>query len=262
MTVVILAGGIDISVGSQLAICSVLSALAGRAGWPTPMILLAGLLSGAALGFLNGALVTWGRIPSIIVTLGTMTLLRGALLWATGGAWVRDLPESFTEIGRGTLLGIPYPVLTAAVVALAAGMALTRTTWGRWVYAVGGQPKSAALAGIPVDRVVLGTFVALGMLTGLGAVVYAARFTVVQPNAGVGLELLAITAVVVGGTDIFGGRGSLAGTVLGVLLFGILGTALTFLGIPSYWEGTLQGALILMAVLSDALSVRRARTAQ
>jgi ribose/xylose/arabinose/galactoside ABC-type transport system permease subunit len=258
MTVVILSGNIDISVGSQLAVCSFLSALAAKAGWPLPGVLLAGVGIGALLGALNGVLVTWGRIPSILVTLGTMTLLRGALLWLTGGMWLRDLPPSFTWIGRGSFLGIANPIWVAGGVALVFAVLLSRTRWGRAVYAVGGQARAAELAGVPVPRTTLSAFVVLGALTGLASLIYSARFTVVQSNVGAGLEMLVITAVVVGGTDIFGGRGSLFGTVLGVVLFAVLGTALTFLGVPAYWEGTLQGAMILVAVLSDALATRGA----
>jgi ribose/xylose/arabinose/galactoside ABC-type transport system permease subunit len=220
------------------------------------MVLAAALAAGGVLGGVNGALVAYAGIPAIIVTLAMLTVLRGLMLWITGGVWIRNLPPSFSAWTEATPLGLPLPVWLAAAVALVVGVGMARTRWGRWLYAVGSQARSARLSGVPVQRVTFGAFVLLGALVGLAAFVYASRFSLVQSNAGRGFELQVITAVVVGGTDIFGGRGAVLGSVLGVLLLATVETALTFLHVAPEWVPAVQGALILVAVLGDALRRR------
>lgn len=249
-TAVILAGEIDISVGSMLAVCAVLSGDLAKAGWPLPAVALAAVAAGAALGSVNGALTAWAGIPSIIVTLGTMSALRGALLWATQGNWVQNLPGSFTAFGTGSRLGVPIPVWVATGVLMALALLFSRTRFGRHLYAVGGNPRAAALAGLNVPRARILAFALNGGLVGLAALLYASRFVMIQSNAGVGFELTVITAVVVGGARITGGSGSLAGTVLGVALLAVLGSGITR-HVSTYWEGTAQGSLILLSVLAD-----------
>ncbi len=259
MTLIILTRQIDISIGSQFAICGVAAGLLAKSGLPLPAVALAVLLSGAALGAINGALVAWVRIPSIVVTLATMVALRDGLRWATQGAWVQELPRSFQWFGS-TLAA--SQIVTAGIAAvLLAGVAwgLRNLTVGRAVYAVGSNENAARLAGIDAARVTFWMFTAAGALTGCAALLNAVRFNQIPSNAGLGLELKVIAAVVVGGTAIRGGRGTVTGTLLGVILLGTIGPALTFLGIDAYWEKAIQGAIILAAVGADAWSTR-ART--
>lgn len=256
MTCVILAGQIDISVGSQFAVCSVAAGWLAKAGLPLPLLLIVLLLFGALLGAVNGALVAWLRIPAIVVTLATMVAWRDGLRWLTEGAWVQGLPSNFQWFGLGQSFGQWLIVLLALAVWGAGAWALQHVAAGRAVYAVGCDEEAARLAGINPRRVVFSVFTLLGALTGAAALLNSIRFSDIQSNAGVGLELKAIAAVVVGGTAITGGRGTLLGTLIGVALLGTIGTALTFAGINPFWEKALQGAIILAAVFADAALVR------
>jgi rhamnose transport system permease protein len=248
LTLVILTGQIDISVGSVFAICGVVSGVLVKEGVPVAVAACGAVLAGAALGTINGALVAYARIPSIVVTLATMVAWRDALRWATQGAWVHDLPAEFQWLG---LTQRSYPVLLAGVVAAL----LCGTMWamrylaaGRAVYATGSNREAARLTGLNTPLIVFSVFAIAGALTGLAAVLNAVRFNQIPANAGLGLEMKVIAAVVVGGTAIMGGRGSLLGTLLGVILLGAIGPALTFMGVSAYWERALQGAIILIAV--------------
>jgi rhamnose transport system permease protein len=260
-TLVILTGEIDISVGSAFAICSVLSGLSALAGLPLAAVVLIACAAGAALGGLNGLLVAYGGLPSIVVTLATMTALRDALRWATQGAWVENLPASFQWFG---LSQSTYPIVALCVAAFFQG-ALTwgaaHLAGGRTVYATGSDADAARLAGIDTKLVKLSVFAAGGAFTGLAALLNAARFNQIPSNAGIGLEMKVIAAVVVGGTAIRGGRGTFGGTLLGVILLATVGPALVFLGVTSYWERAIQGAIILASVAADAWNRRRARPA-
>jgi rhamnose transport system permease protein len=256
MTVVILAGEIDISVGSVFAVCGVTAGLLAKAGLPIALVAAGTALAGAALGALNGALVAYVRIPSIVATLATLVALRDALRWATDGAWIQDLPPDFQWLGLGQA---GYPIVAGLVAfglyALLA-WALGNLPAGRAVYATGSNRDAARLAGIRTPDVKFAVFVLAGCLTGLAALLNAVRFNQIPSNAGLGLEMKVIAAVVVGGTAITGGRGSVTGTLLGVVLLGMIGPALTFLGVNAYWERALQGAIILTAVAADAFRVR------
>ena len=204
------------------------------------------------MGALNGALIGWLRLPSIIVTLAMLVAWRDALRWITEGAWVQGLPADFQWFGLGQTRGQWLIVGVALIVLIGFVWTLGNLSAGRAVYAVGSDSEAARLAGIEPPRIVFGVFVLMGALAGLAALLNAARFSVVPSNAGVGLELKAIAAVVVGGAAITGGRGTLAGTLVGVLMLGTIGTALTFLGINPFWERGIQGAIILAALVSDA----------
>lgn len=252
MTMVILAGQIDISVGSQFAVASVAAGWLAKAGVPMPVLLLCALLIGAAMGAVNGVLAGYLRLPSIIVTLAMLVVWRDALRWITEGAWVQNLPADFQWFGLGQSTGQWLIVAVALVALVCFSRALRNLSAGRAIYAVGSDGEAARLAGIEPPRVVFGVFILMGALTGLAALLNAARFSVVPSNAGLGLELKAIAAVVVGGTAITGGRGTLAGTLTGVMMLGTIGTALTFLGINPFWERSIQGAIILAALVSDA----------
>ena len=261
-TLVILTGEIDISVGSVFAICGVLAGVASKAGLPMGGVLVAACAAGAALGALNGALVAYVRLPSIVVTLATMVALRDGLRWTTQGAWVQDLPPGFQWLG---LSQAAYPVVALLVAAgLLAAMAwgARHLVAGRAIYATGSNPDAARLAGIDTALVKWTVFTAAGALTGLAAVLNSVRFNQIPSNAGLGLEMKVVAAVVVGGAAIRGGRGTFAGTLLGVVLLGAIGPALTFLGVNAYWERALQGAIILAAVAADASGVRPATHAR
>jgi len=256
MTLVILIGQIDISVGSIFAICGVTAGLLSKTGLPAPAAGLGACFAGAALGALNGTLVAYLRIPSIVVTLASMVALRDALRWQTQGSWVQDLPRDFQWFG---LSQSAYPLAVAGIaVILATGLAwiLRHLAVGRAIYATGSNREGARLAGIHTTLVTFSVFAAIGAFTGLAAVLNSVRFNQIPTNAGLGLEMKVIAAVVVGGAAITGGKGSVLGTVLGVVLLGAIGPALTFLGVSVYWERAVQGAIILAALVIDAVRMR------
>ena len=259
MTMVILAGEIDISVGSQFAVCSIASGWLATVGVPIPLLLPCVLVIGAALGAVNGLFAGLLRLPSIIVTLAMMVTLRDGLRWTTQGAWVQNLPPTFQWFGLGQNAGQWLIVVLAVLVFAGFAWALRKLGAGRAIYAVGSDAEAARLAGIEPRQVILGVFVLMGALSGFAALLNAVRFSVVPGNPGIGLELKAIAAVVVGGTAITGGRGTLVGTLIGVALLGTIGTALTFLGINPFWEKAIQGAIILAALASDTAFARLER---
>jgi rhamnose transport system permease protein len=247
-TLVILTGNIDISVGSVTA----------KASGSVVTAAVAACATGAALGALNGSLVAYLRMPSIVVTLATMVALRDGLRWWTQGAWVQDLPPSFQWFG---LPQSAYPIAACVIVIILQSVvawAMRNLAMGRAVYATGSNETAARLAGLDTARVKCGVLIVAGALTGLAALLNSVRFNQIPSNAGLGLEMKVIAATVVGGTAIRGGEGSLTGTLLGVVLLGAIGPALTFLGVSAYWERALQGAIILAAVAVDALRERRA----
>lgn len=251
MTMVILVGQIDISVGSQFAVCTVGAGMLAKSGVPVPLLIPCVIIIGAMMGALNGALVGWFRLPSIIVTLAMLVAWRDALRWTTSGAWVQDLPANFQWFGLGQAWGQWLIVAIALVLLICFNWLLRNLGAGRAVYAVGSDAEAARLAGIEPRRVVFGVFVLMGALVGLAALLNAVRFATVPGNSGTGMELKAIAAVVVGGTAITGGRGRLFGTLIGAALLGTIGTALTFVGINPFWEKAIQGAIILAALASD-----------
>jgi rhamnose transport system permease protein len=253
MTMVILCRQIDISIGSQFGLCGVVAGLLAQAGAPISLVIAGTLLAGASFGAFNGWLVARVGLPSIVVTLATMVIGREGLRYVRQGEFVRNLPDHFQWFGTGQVAGrwIILGVAAAAVVLFAWG--LRNLAAGRAVYATGSDPEAARLAGIRPDRVVFGAFVAMGALTGMAALLRVVQFVDVDPNAGIGLELQVIAAVVVGGVAISGGRGRLIGAAIGVALLGTIGPALVFLRIEPQWEKAVQGLIILLAVASDAL---------
>ena len=261
MLLVILTGQIDISVGSQFAICSVVAGVTAKAGLPIAAAGLVAAGAGAAMGAANGALIAGLRIPSIVVTLATMVALRDGLRWITQGAWVADLPPGFQWFGLSQAASQAVTIAAAAALAAFTWWGLRHLAAGRAVYATGSNPEAARLAGISPGGVVFAVFTLTGALTGCAAGLNAVRFNEIPSNAGLGLELQVIAAVIVGGASVNGGRGTVAGTLLGVVLLGMIGPALTFLGISAWWEHALQGAIILTAVAVDALRARKERDA-
>jgi rhamnose transport system permease protein len=252
MTLVILLGEIDISIGAQFAVCSVVAGLLAKSGMGMPLAALGAALAGGLLGALNGALVARFRIPSIVVTLATMMAIRDALRWTTEGAWVQNLPGGFQWAGLGQTAGWWLIVASSLAIFAVFHWGLRNLAAGRAVYATGSAPEAARLAGLYPRRVVFSVFLISGLLAGIAALLSSIRFSDIQSNTGAGLEMKVIAAVVVGGASISGGRGTLAGTLLGVTLLGAIGTALTFLGVNPYWEKAAQGAIILIGVISDA----------
>jgi rhamnose transport system permease protein len=259
MTMVILIGEIDISVGSQFAVCSVAGGVLAKNGVPIPLLLPCVMVIGAAMGAFNGLLIGFLRLPSIIVTLAMLVAWRDGLRWVTEGAWVQDLPVNFQWFGLGQAVGQWLIVVIALGVLVSFSWMLRNLRAGRAVYAIGSNAEAARLAGIEPPRVIFSVFVLMGALAGLAALLNAVRFSSVPSNAGLGLELKAIAAVVVGGTAITGGRGRLFGTLIGVALLGTIGTALTFAGINPFWEKAIQGAIILAALVSDTVMGRLER---
>jgi len=253
MTFVILTGQIDISVGSQFAVCSIVCGLLAKAGVPMLILIPLMLVIGGLLGSINGYLVGYLRLPSIVVTLAMLVVLRDTLRWLTEGAWVQGLPDSFQWFGLSQGRGELLIVLVVLVIFAIAAFALANLSSGRNIYAVGSDAEAARLTGVDARRVTALVFVLLGSLTGLAALLNAVRFNAIPGNAGIGFELKAIAAVVVGGAAISGGRGRLLGTLIGVALLGTIGTALTFLGINPFWEKAIQGAIILAALVAEVV---------
>jgi rhamnose transport system permease protein len=256
MTLIVLTGHIDISVGTMFAICSVAAGEFAKLGLPAWGAGLAACAIGAMLGAINGALVAYLHIPSIVVTLAAMVAFRDALRWITQGAWVQDLPANFQWLGMTQAASNTVTFLIAGILAIGIGWGLRNLPAGRSVYATGSNANAARLVGIDSALVTFSVFTITGALTGCAALLNSVRFNQVPSNAGIGMELKVITAVVVGGTVITGGRGSIQGTLLGVVLLGIVSPMLTFLGFSAYWERAIQGLIILCAVGFDAVRSR------
>jgi inositol transport system permease protein len=253
VTFVLLTGGVDLSLGSVVALSGVVCATFAHPspeGHPLFLPVAAGLLTGAACGLVNGGLVTRGRVAPFIVTLGMMTVARGLALIVSGGRPVADMSERLTALA-GDVRGVPIPLLCFVAVAFIAWFFLRRFRLGRHVYAVGGNEQAARAAGISVGRVKLFVYALCGVMAGLAGVVLAARITTGQPNAGVAYELDAIAAVVIGGTSLSGGVGSVAGTVLGVILIGVINNGLDLMSVSSYYQQVVKGVIIVGAVWLD-----------
>jgi rhamnose transport system permease protein len=261
MTLIVLTAQIDISVGSQFAICSVAAGVFAISGLPMFAALIAATLAGALLGAINGVLVAWVRIPSIVVTLAAMVALRDGLRWVTQGAWVQNLPPGFHWFGLPQAASEWLTIAAAFAITAIAAWGLRHLAAGRAVYATGSDANAARLAGMDPRYVVFSVFALTGALTGFAAALNAVRFEQIPSNAGIGLELKVIAAVVVGGVSITGGRGTILGALLGVILLGLIGPALTFLGFSAYWERAIEGGIILAAVSMDALSAQWRRNA-
>ena len=263
LTMVILTGEIDISVGSLMGLLAAAVGLLTtpeHLGLPVAAGVALTLLFGAVIGLINGLLVTVGRVPSIIVTLGMLTALRGATELLMGGRWITGLPSGLRFLGTGTVAGVRVSLWAAALVIVAAIVLARETPLGRRIHAVGSNPRAAQLAGLSLTRVKLFVFTLTGFLVGVATVVSVPQLSTIESNIGVGLELFVVTAVVVGGTSISGGNGTIVGTLLGVLLLGIVRTVLIFLNLGErmvYWERAIQGGFILAAVLVDHFARRR-----
>jgi rhamnose transport system ATP-binding protein len=253
MTMVIVTAGIDISIGGILAICCIAAGQLACAGAPMYVVFGGTALVGALLGSINSGGIAGLKLPPIIMTLATLTIFRGLVVRLAGGKWITDLPPAFLALGQGSFLGVPVPVIVAVLTTAAVGLLLTRTSLGRAIYAIGNNPNGSANQGISVRRVQFLVYALAGLLMGISAMTYAPRFSSIQTNSGIGLEMVVITAVVVGGTNIVGGRGTVLGTILGVVLLAIVDNGLNLLRAPDYWELAFQGTLVLIAVTMDLL---------
>lgn len=249
MTIVILTKGIDLSVGSILALSAVVTADLLQGGMNVAVAIGIGIAIGGILGFINGFLVTRFRIPPFIATLGMMTFARGLALTYTQGRPITGLPDSFRSLGAGYLGSIPMPIVIAIFIFLIAYFALTRMKFGESIYAIGNNEVAAHLAGIPVKRYVTSAYVIIGALSALAGQILIGRLNSAQPVAGIGFEFDAIAAVVVGGTSFEGGDGSLIGTLLGVLIIAVINNGLNLLDVPSFYQSVVKGVVIALALL-------------
>ncbi len=251
-TMVILLGGIDLSVGSVLALAGAVAAWA-LLKFGIPAGIAAGLVVGLAAGVFNGVIISYGRVAPFIVTLGSMTILRSLTLVFTGGKPISNYPEAFLNIGEGSVAGIPVPVLIAAVVLILIHFLLRTTRFGRYVYAAGGNEEATHLSGINVKLLKTMVYSIAGILAAIGAIVFIARLDSAQPQAGMGFELDAIAAVVIGGTSLSGGAGGIPGTILGALIMGVLRNGLNLMEVSAFWQQAFIGSVIIVAVLADQL---------
>jgi ribose/xylose/arabinose/galactoside ABC-type transport system permease subunit len=252
MTLVIITAGIDLSVGSILALSAVVATSFAHSDtrWLIVPILL-GVLTGLACGTVNGILIAKKRLAPFIVTLGMMTVARGLALVYTGGGPVINLSDGYDEIGGGSLGPIPYPALIFFLMLVLGVVILHYTRFGRYVYAVGGNELAAKVSGVNTDRILIGVYALAGALAGLAGVVLSSRVMSGSPATGTGYELNAIAAVVIGGTSLSGGVGTIAGTLVGVLIIGVMNNGLDLLNVSSYWQQIVKGVIIVLAVLLD-----------
>lgn len=249
MTLVILTGGIDLSVGSVLALSAVVGASLLKSGMAVPLAVAIALGIGAGLGFINGLIITRARIPPFIATLGMLTVARGLALMYTQGQPITGLPASFRFLGAGTLGPIPMPIVLAGTVFLLGFVLLRYTRLGMYIYAIGDNRQAAHLAGIPTQRIINLVYVLSGLCAALAGLVLIARLDSAQPIIGQGYEFNAIAAVVVGGTSFAGGEGGVAGTLLGALLIETLDNGLNLLNVSALWEQVVKGVVIASALL-------------
>ncbi|WP_051510713.1 ABC transporter permease [Intrasporangium oryzae] len=261
---VIITRNVDLSVGSVLGLTAYLTGrlFIDHPGIPVVVVFAAGLLVGAVLGLVNGLLVALGRVPALVITLGTLYIYRGLVLSWAGSSRINasDLPAGFLALGTQQILTIPVLFLIAVVVLSAVGYYLYTARSGREFYAIGSDPDAAVLYGLNVRRRVIGAFLLSGALAGLAGVVFAARYGSVSSDAGTGIELQAVAAAVIGGVAIFGGSGTVWGAAIGAVLLVTINRALPMLGIPDFWQQALVGALILSAIVLDrVLSARQSR---
>jgi ribose/xylose/arabinose/galactoside ABC-type transport system permease subunit len=256
MTFVILSGGIDLSVGSIVAVAGVVLGTVLHAGQPVPVAIAVSLAAGVACGVANGALVSFGRLPPFIVTLGMMSIARGAALVFTEGRPVSGFDTGVRALATGSIGFVPAPVVAMILVYLVAHVALTRTTFGRYVYAIGGNEEAARFSGVSVRAHKTAVYAVSGLTSAVAAVILTARLNSAQPIAGMMYELDAIAATVIGGTSLMGGEGSLGGTLVGALIMGVLRNGLNLLGVSSFLQQIVIGAVIVGAVLVDTVLKR------
>lgn len=259
---VIITRNIDASIGAILVLSGVLGALALRHGVAIPLVILIVAGSAALMGVLNGVFVAYGHVPPIVATLGTLAAFRGVSFLITGGFSIEDIPQNYTRFGSAQVIGVPLLVWVGLALAALLGILMAKTQFGRHFYATGGNPVGARLIGIPVNRMVVTAYAISGLFAGLAALVFMAQFGSVSNQAGVGMELQAIAAAVVGGVSLSGGVGTIFGAIIGAFFITSARSSLSFMGIPGFWSDTAIGVILLIALFADAkvrhaLDVRR-----
>lgn len=262
MTLVVLTAGIDLSVGSILAFCGAVTGGLLKNGLSIPSLnlfigftvlgaIVAGFLIGGGLGFVNGYVVTKFKVPPFVATLAMLTMARGFTMLWTKGHPITGLGDSFGFLGTGWFLGIPMPVWISGAVVITAVILTSKTRFGRYIYAIGGNENASRLSGIPIAKVKIWVYSIAGLLAAVGGLLVTARLDSAQPNAGISYELDAIAAVVIGGTSLSGGRGTIWGTVLGAIIIGVLNNGLILLNVSPFWQQVIKGMVILLAVIID-----------
>jgi ribose transport system permease protein len=268
MTLIVLTAGIDLSVGSVLALCGAIAAGLLKNGLKIPSadlfigftilgVVVAGILIGAALGFFNGFVITKFKVPPFVATLAMLTIARGFTMLYTKGQPISNLGTDFAIIGTGWWLGIPVPVWIAAVVVLFAVFITQQTKLGRYIYAIGGNETAAKFSGINITRVKITVYAMAGALAAIGGIIVTSRLDSAQPNAGTSYELDAIAAVVIGGTSLSGGKGTVWGTVMGAIIIGVLNNGLVLLNVSPFWQQVVKGGVILLAVIIDKFGEKK-----
>lgn len=258
MTFVLITGGLDLSIGSTVAVSGVATAALLKAGegsmpvWPLiALSVLAGLVAGVLVGLFNGVLIAYARILPLIVTLGSLYAVRGLVEVVTGGVPIYPLPDEFLILGQGNWFGIPIPFWVMIALAIVAHLVLAHTTYGRSVYAIGGNAETSRLSGINVDRIKLSVYVLSGLLSALAGILLTSRISTLQPGQGKGWELTVIAAVIIGGTSMMGGSGTILGTLIGTGITGVLVNAMVLTKVNAYWQNVVVGLIIIMAVGID-----------
>ena len=272
MTFVILARGIDLSVGSLIALAGLVAAVVAKGGLPDrlalpfgdggfawPLAALAAMLVGAFAGLIQGITIAWLRVPAFVVTLGGLSVFRGFALMIGDGGPVSGFSEAFGSLGQGMIGPVPVPVILFLTIALLGYLVLQHTQWGRAIYAVGSNPEAARLCGMPVERILVGVYTLTGLCSGFGGFLLASRLNSAEAVAGTGYELNIIAAVVIGGTSLFGGSGGIPGTLIGTILIGVLLNGLVILNVSPYLQQVIVGLIIVLAVAFDTFVKRRRR---
>ena len=267
MTLIVLTAGIDLSVGSVLALCGAITAGLLKSGIEIPSTnlyigftilsaVVAGLLAGSLLGWFNGWAITKFKVPPFVATLAMLTIARGFTMLWTKGFPITGLGDRFAYIGTGWFLGIPVPVWISGVIVLLAVIVTSKTKLGRYIYAIGGNENAATLSGINIKKIKIVVYTIAGALAAVGGIMVTSRLDAAQPNAGTGYELDSIAAVVIGGTSLSGGRGSVWGTVLGAIIIGVLNNGLVLLNVSPFWQQVVKGSVILIAVIIDKVNAK------
>lgn len=258
MTFVILTGGIDLSVGSILALSSALTAGLLGSGMPVTLAILISLILGCILGIMNGLLISYGKLAPFIVTLATMTIFRGAtLVYTNGNPITKGLSDTFLFqfLGQGYIVGIPFPVIIMFIVFIVLYVLLHKTAFGKSVYAIGGNEKAAYISGVKLNKVKIIIYSISGIMASISGLIITSRLSSAQPTAGASYEMDAIAAVVLGGTSLSGGKGRILGTLIGALIIGVLNNGLNIIGVSAFWQQVVKGVVILIAVLIDRFKV-------
>jgi ribose transport system permease protein len=254
MTLVIISGGIDLSVGPAAALAAVLSATLLMAGYPVPMVIFTALIIGVSCGLLNGVLIAYAGLQPFIVTLGTLSLFRALALIYTGGNPVLSLPSNYRQVFTSQILGLPVPVIVVGLLAILATVLLKKTPLGEYILAVGGNEEAARVSGVPIERTKILTYMLSGGLASLAAVILMARLGAAEPTLGNLWELEAIAASAIGGASLMGGKGSIFGTILGAIVLGAMRNGLTLLNVQAFYQLLATGIIIILAMLVDRLA--------